>query len=107
MDIDIPERGVRVVAPDSAGETELVWIHGVAARAEQRERFIEAIRAGGIPTPLPTSDTSVASPRVRYHSLETLHARQQTVVSLLGLEIKREIHAGELSELRPTTSSLS
>ena len=84
VDIEIPERGVRVVAPDPAGETELVWIHGVAARAEQRERFIEDIRAGEIPTPLPTSDTSVTSPRVRYHSLERLHARQQTVVSLLG-----------------------
>jgi hypothetical protein len=83
-DIDIPERGVRVVAPDPAGETELVWIHGVAARAEQRERFIEEIRAGGIPTPLPTSDTGITSPQVRYHPLETLHARQQTIVSLLG-----------------------
>lgn len=83
LDIEIPERGVHIVAPDPAGETELAWIHGVAARAEQRERFIEAIREGGIPTPLTTSDTSVTSPRVQYHSLETLHARQQTIVSLL------------------------
>ena len=53
VDTDIPERGVRIIAPDAHGDTELVWIHGVAARAEQRERFIEEIRAGGIPTPLP------------------------------------------------------
>lgn len=84
LDLNIPEHGVHVVVPDPAGETELAWIHGVAARAEQRERFIENIRAGGIPTPLPSSDTSVTLPRVRYHSLETLHVRQQTVVALLG-----------------------
>jgi predicted transcriptional regulator len=85
VDTDIPARGVRIIAPDAHGDTELVWIHGVAARAEQRERFIEEIRAGGIPTPLPNSDMSAICPRVRYHALEELHGRQQSVASLLEL----------------------
>jgi hypothetical protein len=85
VDTDIPQCGVRILAPDPQGDTELVWIHGVAARAEQRERFIEEIRAGRIPTPLPNSDMSATCPRVRYHSLEELHGRQQSVASLLEL----------------------
>lgn len=84
-DTDIPLSGIRILAPDPQGDTELVWIHGVVARAEQRERFIEEVRAGTIPMPIPNSDISATCPRVRYHSLEELHGRQQSVASLLGL----------------------
>lgn len=85
LDCEIPERGTLIIHPDSHGDSELVWIHGLAALGEQRERFVEAIRAGEIPTPLSGSDISGDCPRVRYHPLEFLHSRGQTVAALLGL----------------------
>lgn len=85
LDCEIPERGTLIIPPDPRGDSELVWIHGVAALSEQRERFLETIRAGEIPTPLPGSDLNGECPRVRHHPLEVLHAREQTVASLLGM----------------------
>jgi hypothetical protein len=85
LDSDIPERGIRLVTPDPEGEAELVWIHGVAALGEQRERFIEEIREGRIPTPLSISNGSATNTHVRYYALESLHTREQTIASLLGL----------------------
>jgi len=63
----------------------MVWIHGVAALGQQRQRFVDAIKAGEIPTPLSASTVRGSCPHVRYHPLESLHAREQTVASLLAL----------------------
>jgi hypothetical protein len=85
FDCEIPQRGTLLIPPDLRGESELVWIHGVAALGEQRQEFIDTIRAGEIPTPLSASTARGSCPHVRYHPLESLHAREHTVASLLAL----------------------
>ncbi len=85
LNCNIPPRGTLLIPPDPRGESELAWNHGVATLSEQRERFVDTIRAGEIPSPLAAFDVRGECPRVLHHPLELLHAREQTVASLLGL----------------------
>lgn len=81
----LPTHELRVIEPNDQGETDLLWIGGVVASAERRERFIQQIRNGEIPTPLPASDSDATFPRIHYHSLDALQNRGHTVAALLGL----------------------
>jgi hypothetical protein len=85
LNSDLPSRGLHVIEPNEQGETDLLWIGGVFASGERRERFIQQIRNGEIPTPLPASDSDATFPRIRYHSLDALQNRGHTVAALLGL----------------------
>jgi hypothetical protein len=85
LNSDLPSRGLHVIEPNEQGETDLLWIGGVVASSKRRERFIQQIRNGEIPTPLPASESEASSPRIRYHSLDALQNRGQTVAALLGL----------------------
>ncbi len=85
LDTKIPDAGILQIEPDPQGESELLWTHSVVASADRRMRFIDDIREGRIPTPYSASDGDIAGVRTRYHSLESLHAREQTLASLLGL----------------------
>ena len=82
---ELPTRGLHIIEPHDNDETELLWVEGVVASGERRERFIQQIRNGEIPTPLPASDSEATFPRIRYHSLDALQNRGNTVAALLGL----------------------
>ncbi len=82
-DTAIPQRGMLQLVPDPQGEVENAWTHGIAALGGQRERFILETRQGKIPSPITAFDGNEPCPHVRYHSLESLHASERTLASLL------------------------
>jgi hypothetical protein len=83
--ISIPRRGILKIRASSDTPASLLWVDGLAVRADRAHAFVDALRRGEIPKPILGSSFLPASVSVSYHSPARIADSRETLLSVLGL----------------------